>query len=126
MTAPRKPAAKTTVPAGAKKPAATKSAIPANAKKPQDRQTASAEVENEITQFDWRGTVYDVDLSRADDFRFFRNLEKNRFTTAVEMLLGEDQLDTLIEQTLEEQGNAKVEHFEVFLNEYLEFAKRGN
>ena len=123
MTAPRKPAAKTTA---AKAPATRKTAIPATAKKPQDRQTASSEVENEIKQFDWHGTIYEVDISRADDFRFFRNLEKNRFTTAVELLIGEDQLDTLVDQVLEEQGNAKVEHFESFLTEYLEFANRGN
>lgn len=123
MTAPKKPAAKA---ATAKSSATRKTSIPAGAKKPADRQTASSEIESEIKYFDWRGTTYEVDISRADDFRFFRNLEKDRFTLAVEILIGEAQLDKLIEQILKEEGNAKVAHFQTFLTEYMEFANRGN
>lgn len=112
MTAPRKPAAKTTVPAGAKKPA--------------DRQTAKDDVVGKITEFDWRGTTYAVDPDKLDDLEFFEALETNLFATALKRMLGDQQYDRFKNQVREAEGRVSIKTTETFLTEYMEFANRGN
>ena len=112
MTAPRKPAAKTTVPAGAKKPA--------------DRQTAKDDVVGKITEFDWRGTTYAVDPDKLDDLEFFEALETNLFATALKRMLGTQQYDRFKNQVREAEGRVSIKTTETFLTEYMEFANRGN
>lgn len=111
-TAPRKPAAKTTVPAGAKKPA--------------DRQTAKDDVVSEERVFNWRGTDYTVDTERIDDLEFIEKLEQNMLATALGLMLGKDQYETYKAQVKESEGRVSMKTTQTFLEEYMEFAGRGN
>ncbi len=112
MTAPRKTTAKTTVPAGAKKPS--------------DRQTAKDDVASETRVFNWRGTDYTVDTDRIDDLEFLERMEQGRFPSGLLMMLGEDQYATFKAQVKEAEGRVSIATTETFLEEYMEFAKRGN
>lgn len=111
-TAPRKPATKATVPAGAKKPA--------------DRQTAKDDVAPEVRVFNWRGTDYDVDTDRIDDLEFLEKLERNLFASSLTMMLGEEQYEKFKAQVKEAEGRVSMQTTKTFLEEYMEFAGRGN
>ena len=113
MTAPRKPAAKTTVPAGAKKPA--------------DHQTAKDDVETTLMTFNWRGTDYEVDKNRIDDLEFMEKLENNMFANALLLMLGEKQYLKFKEQVKKaEGGRVPMQIAQDFITECAEFVGRGN
>lgn len=117
MTAPKKPAAKKTAP---------KTAIPAGAKKPSDRQTASEDVVPEDRIFNWRGTDYEVVTDRLDDLEFVEKLERNLFAGALYLMLGESQYEAFKAQVKAAEGRVSIASTQSFIEEYMEFARRGN
>lgn len=110
----------------AAKTAPKKTAVPAGAKKPADRQTAKDDVAPELRVFNWRGTDYEVDTDRIDDLEFIEKLEQNLFASALTMMLGQEQYVTFKDQVKEAEGRVSMMTTKTFLEEYMEFAGRGN
>lgn len=101
------------------------SKVPAGANKPADHQTAKADVINEVKEFDWRGTTYNVDPSLIDDLEFFEALETNMFSTALKKMLGAEQYATFKGQVKESEGRVSLATTQKFLEEYMEYAQKG-
>lgn len=95
-----------------------------SAKVPQDRQTASNDVESTLIDYNYHGTVYQIDTDDFDDMEFIATLQTN-YIQALRSLLGREQYETLIQQFKDEDpkgtGKARVSVMKEFFDDLQEY-----
>ncbi|MFI8597695.1 hypothetical protein ACIGDM_10315 [Rothia koreensis] len=94
-----------------------------SAKVPQDRQTASDDVESTIVDYNYHGTVYQIDTDDFDDVEFIDQLQ-NSLNRGLRTLLGAEQHKVLIQQFKDEdpsgKGKARVTTMQEFFEDLQE------
>ena len=94
-----------------------------SAKVPQDRQTASNDVESTIVDYNYHGTVYQIDTDDFDDIEFITTLQTN-YIQALRELLGREQHDALMQQFKDEdpsgKGKARISVMKEFFEDLQE------